>query len=84
MILDPNGPAALIEKATGERPSWAEPENHQVNHQGEHIWLYRPKLLPADAVQHLSALTDPRVGWIIDIRPQGDILRIRARRKDTP
>lgn len=82
MTLDPRGPAALIEKATGISPVWAETEKHLRNEQGEPIWTYTPKFLPAGAMQEIAALTDPRVGWEIDVRPQQDNLRIRARRKE--
>ena len=80
-MTDPTGPAALIERATGTAPIWAETEKHTKNDLGEHIWTYTPKFLAIEAVQEIAALTDPRVGWTIEIRPQVDRLRVRARRK---
>jgi len=82
-MTDPDGPAALIERATGATPRWGETEKCLRNDQGELIWTYTPKFLPAEALQEVAALTDPRVGWAIDTRPHNDQLRIRARRKET-
>lgn len=82
MNLDPAGPAALMKLATGKTPAWAVREKRTTKDDGEAKWIYTPKFLPADAVQHIAALTDPRVGWAIEIRPQNDRLRISARKEN--
>lgn len=82
MILNPHGPAALIEKASGTTPAWAVDER-QLD-ADMLTFVYRPKYLTAASVAEVSALTDPRVGWDIEIRPTGiNSMRIRAR-KETP
>lgn len=80
MILNPHGPAALIEKASGQRPVWATTEKETISDTGTKIFTYFARYLATEAVVEVSALTDPRVGWGIDIRAddRGGI-RIRAR-----
>lgn len=83
MTLDPNGPAALVAKAIGTSPTWAVTEKRIINDHGEYTWVYWQKFLTHGVLSEIAALTDPRVGWLVDIRPVDGVLRIRARRKDT-
>lgn len=82
MSVHPGGPAALIEKATGETPLWAEREHVTHHDDGTSVFTYRLARLAPKVMQQFAAITDPRVGWAVDVRSLGDQLRIRARRKE--
>ena len=83
MSFHPDGPAALIEKATGVAPIWAMREHvGRSDFDGSLTFRYSPTYLGVPETAEIAALTDPRVGWRVEVRvaTEGRYLTIRAKK----
>lgn len=71
--LDPNGPAAMLQAATGTRPMWANDE--QVTTGSEPSWTYGIEYVAGPVLRELLALN--QTGWRVSLRSRSRRIVIR-------